>query len=169
MVKMNIQRVVRHLLFTDWQARRAFSRDTLKAVEQAIASSEQLHSGQIRFAVEASLEGLALLRGQSARLRSLEVFGQLGVWDTEGNNGVLIYVLLADRAVEIVADRGIHAIAGAQTWSTICQAMELDFSRSEFRSGALKGIAAVTETLASHFPPQGNRDNELPDAPVMLT
>jgi uncharacterized membrane protein len=169
MVKMNIQRIVRHLLFTDWQARRAFSSDTLNAVEQAIASSEKRHCGQIRFAVEASLEGLPLLREQSARLRALEVFGQLGVWDTEGNNGVLIYVLLADRAVEIVADRGIHAIAGAQTWSTICQDMESDFSRSEFRSGALNGIAAVTELLASHFPARENQVNELPDAPVMLT
>jgi uncharacterized membrane protein len=99
----------------------------------------------------------------------VEVFSQLRVWDTERNNGVLIYVLLADHAVEIVADRGIHSKTGDETWQAICLDMQAEFSKSAFQSGALKGIAAVAEALGTHFPSSGVHINELADAPVLLT
>lgn len=166
---MQIQRMVSHLLCTDWQVRRAFSPACLQALEEAIRASEQLHGGEIRFAVEGGLDGARLLKGQSPRERALEVFSQLRVWDTEGNNGVLIYVLLADHAVEIVADRGIHAKAGDGAWQAICQAMQTEFSRSAFQSGSLAGISAVAALIGMHFRPKGERPNELPDAPVLLT
>lgn len=165
---MKIQRIVKHLWFTDWQLRRLFPRNTLDAIELAIKVSEATHSGEIRFAVEGSLDGWPLFKGQSARERAIEVFSQLRMWDTEHNNGVLIYVLLADQAVEIVADRGIHARAGTPTWSAICQQMELAFSKADYESGALKGIEAVTRTLNSHFPYQGKHMNELSDEPALL-
>jgi uncharacterized membrane protein len=166
---MAIQRLMRHLLFTDWQVRRAFGPVCLAAIEREIQAGEQRHGGEIRFAVEGGLSGRRLMKNQSPRERALEVFSQLRVWDTDGNNGVLIYVLLADHAVEIVADRGIHARAGAASWSAICQDMQREFAQSAFEAGALKGIAAVAEVLGRHFPSSGQRTNALPDAPVLLT
>lgn len=166
---MNIQRLISHLLFTDWQVRRAFSAECLQTIEKAIHTSEQLHAGEIRFAVEGGLDGARLLRGQTSRERAVEVFAQLRVWDTEHNNGVLIYVLLADHKVEVVADRGIQAKAGTATWEVICQHMQTEFSKAAFQSGALKGIAAVADVIGAHFPSNGADINELPDAPVLLT
>src|SRR5581483_5705279 len=107
-VVMNITRLLRHLGTPRWQVRRKFPAASLAAIEAAIKHTEATHSGQICFAVEAALEIAPLLRGRSARERAVDVFSQLRVWDTEHNNGVLIYLLLADRDVEILADRGIH-------------------------------------------------------------
>lgn len=166
---MKIQRFLKHILFTDGQVHRAFPPPTLQAIEQAIRSSERQHSGEIRFAVEGGLDGRHLAAGQTARERAIEVFSQLGVWDTERNNGVLIYVLLADHAVEIVADRGIHAKAGSASWDAICRDMEAQYSKSAFQTGAINGIASVAGVLAAHFPPDAADVNELPDAPVLLT
>ena len=97
------------------------------------------------------------------------MFSQLRVWDTEHNNGVLIYLLLADHAVEIVADRGIHARAANLTWESICHQMEQAFAAADFQNGALCGIEAVSQFLSTYFPQQGNAPNELTDAPVLLT
>lgn len=166
---MNVKRIASHLLFSDWKMHRAFNSGCLKAIEAAIHHSEQLHAGEIRFAVEGGLEGVQLLKGQTSRERAIEVFSQLRVWDTEHNNGVLIYVLLADRAVEIVADRAVDAKAGNATWTAVCQDMQRDFSDSAFQAGALKGVGAVAGVIGMHFPSLGTRDNELPDAPVVLT
>jgi uncharacterized membrane protein len=137
---MNIQRIVRHLFTTHGQVGRAFPRSTLLAIEKAIEASEATHAGEIRFAVEASLDGTPLFDGQSPRERALEVFALQRVWDTEHNNGLLIYLLLADRAVEIVADRGIHAKVGEQGWSDICRQMETAFKRGDYEGGAVAGI-----------------------------
>ena len=166
---MNFKRIIKHLLVTNWQVRRTFSHSTMDAIGQAITASETSHSGEIRFAVEGALDGLPLFKGQSARDRAIEVFSQLRMWDTQHNNGVLIYVLLADQAVEIVADRGIHTRAGMDEWRAICQQMETAFSKADYKSGALKGIEAVTRSLNSHFPHQGKHVNELPDEPTLLT
>ena len=164
----NVQRIIRHLLFANRRLRRAFSRESLDRIEQAIRLSETAHCGEIRFALEGALDGGPLFKAQSARERALDLFSQLRIWDTENNNGVLIYVLLADHAVEIVADRGIHARVGAQTWQAICHQVEQAFSQADYPGGILKGIEAVTQVLSKHFPPQGVRNNELPDTPVVL-
>ena len=111
---MNLKRILRHLAMTQGQVHRAFPHTALKAIEQAIKASEMTHTGEVRFVVEGALDGAPLFSGQTARERALALFAQLGMWDTEHNTGVLIYLLLADRAVEIVADRGIHAKAGQQ-------------------------------------------------------
>ncbi len=148
--------------------RRAFPQRALDAIERAIREAEVRHAGQIRFAVEAALDLPPLLAGQTARGRAIDVFSQLRVWDTEHNNGVLIYLLLADRDVEIVADRGIHARLGAETWEAICREMEAAFRNGQFEAGVLAGIHAVGEHLARHFPPRGEKPNEMPDRPVVL-
>jgi uncharacterized membrane protein len=118
--------------------------------------------------VEGALDGAPLFRGQPARERALDVFSQLRIWDTEDNNGVLIYLLLADRDVEIVADRGIHARVGAAGWEAICNEMETDFRAGDFARGAIRGIDAVSRHLAAHFPKRGGGKNELPDTPVVM-
>jgi uncharacterized membrane protein len=138
----------------------------MQAIERAIRESEKTHRGQIRFAVEATLDTLPLLRGQTARARAVEVFSHLRVWDTEHNNGVLIYLLLADRDVEILADRGIHGRVSAEAWERVCREMEAAFRAGRFEDGALAGIRAVGALLAQHFP--GTGGHELPDRPVVL-
>ena len=113
-----------------WRCGAYFLISSLAAIEQAIKQSEISHEGEVRFAVEAALNTLPLLRDQSARDRAVEVFSQLRVWDTEHNNGVLIYLLLADRDVEIIADRGINVKVGSEEWEKICREMEMLFVRA---------------------------------------
>lgn len=165
---MDMKRITKHLLLTHWQVNRAFPRQTLSAIEQAIKASESAHTGEIRFVVEGALDGAPLFTGQSARERAIDVFSQLRIWDTEHNNGVLIYLLLADRDVEIVADRGIHAKVGLEEWEKICRAMETAFKQANYEGGVVRGIQAVTQHLIEHFPASGTGQNELSDKPVVL-
>ena len=165
---MNIKRIVTHLLWTDRRVKRAFPRDTLLAIDRVIKASETAHAGEIRIAVEGALDGSPLFKGQSARERAIEVFSLLRVWDTEHNNGVLIYLLLADRDVEIVADRGIHTKVDSQEWEKICRTMETAFKQANYEAGVVSGIQAVTQHLVEHFPAVGDDRNELPDKPVVL-
>ena len=153
---------------TQGQVHRAFPHTVLKAIEQAIKASEATDTGEVRFVVEGALDGAPLFSGQTARERALALFAQLGMWDTEHNTGVLIYLLLADRAVEIVADRGIHARAGAHAWVAICHDMEAAFKAAKFEGGAVSGIQAVTRQLVDHFPAGGGNANELPDKPLVI-
>jgi uncharacterized membrane protein len=165
---MGIKRIGRHLMEHRWRLRRIFPPKVLANIERAIRASEATHSGQIRFVVEGALDGAPLFRDQPARGRALDVFAQLRIWDTADNNGVLIYLLLADRDFEIVADRGIDAKVGAAGWEEICKAMESDFRAGHFERGVIKGIDAVSRLLAAHFPKRGAGRNELPDAPVVM-
>jgi uncharacterized membrane protein YgcG len=165
---MNLKRILKHLSSGRAAVRRAFPQRAMEAIERAIRDTETRHDGQTRFAVEAALDLSPLLAGQTARERAIEVFSELRVWDTEHNNGVLIYLLLADRDVEIVADRGIHARLGAETWEAICREMETAFREGQFEAGVLAGIRAVGEHLARHFPARGGKLNEMLDRPVVL-
>ena len=165
---MGIKRIGKHLLEHRWRARRDFPPRVLDAIEQAIKNGEATHAGQVRFVVEGALDGAPLFRGQSARERALDIFSYMRIWDTAHNNGVLIYLLLADRDVEIIADRGIDAKVGAAGWENICKEMEAEFRARNFEHGTIKGIEAVSRELAKHFPSVGGGPNELPDAPVVI-
>lgn len=165
---MGIKRIGRHLLEHRWRVRRAFPPRVLAAIEREIKAGEATHSGQVRFVVEGALDGAPLFRNQPARERALDVFSRLRIWDTAHNNGVLIYLLLADRKVEIIADRGIDARVGAAGWQKICAEMEAEFRAGRFEAGVIKGVRAVSRQLAAHFPPHGRPRNELPDAPVVM-
>ena len=165
---MNIKRILRHLVMTHWQVNRAFPRQTLIAIEQAIKASEAAHVGQIRFAVEGALDSTPHYKGQSARECAIDVFSLMRIWDTEHNNGLLIYVLVADRAVEIIADRGIHSKVGSREWESICRTMETAFKQENYEGGVVSGIQAVTQHLVKHFPASSAGRNELPDKPVVL-
>jgi uncharacterized membrane protein len=166
---MNLKRLIRHLFTDHWSARRAFPAAALRAIEKAIGEEERRHVGELRFAVEASLPLAELLRGASAHDRAVDWFGRLRVWDTERNCGVLVYLLLADRCVEIVADRGIHARVGEAAWKAICSEMQREFAHDRFERGVVAGVRAIGELLAAHFPAvEGDKPNELPDRPVVI-
>ncbi|HTM59366.1 MAG TPA: TPM domain-containing protein [Burkholderiales bacterium] len=161
-----MQRALKHLFMPHWLAVRAFPRSALRKIEKAVKASERRHRGEIRFAVEGPLH-IAQLR-MSTRERAKQVFGQLGVWDTAENSGVLIYVQLVDRRIEIVADRGIAAHVKQPEWDAVCRSMERSFKQRQFEQGALDAIESVTAILARHFPPGATHPNELPDKPAVL-
>lgn len=165
---MDMGRILKHLLYPHWRIGRAFPRGALLAIEVAVEASEHLHDGELRFVVEGGMELPMLLRGVTPRQRAVELFSRLRVWDTEHNSGVLIYVQLADRQVEILADRGIHKKVGDEAWQRICAAMEQAFRAGQFEQGALEGVQAVGRVLAEHFPPRGENPDELANAPVVL-
>jgi uncharacterized membrane protein len=165
---MGIGRIARHLIEHHWRARRVFTPRVLDNIEQAIKAGEATHCGQVRFVVEGALDGRPLFKNQPARERALDIFSHLRIWDTAHNNGVLIYLLLADRKVEIVADRGIDAKVDAAAWEAICRDMEADFRNGQFKAGVIKGIVAVSRELAKYFPPDAHPRNELPDKPIVI-
>lgn len=166
---MNFTRIVRHLLTGKLALHRIFPAASLTAIEQAIQQSEMNHGGQICFAVEAALDTIPLFKNQTTRERAVEVFSQLRIWDTEHNNGVLIYLLLADHDVEIITDRGIHAKVSSEEWEAICRTMESAFRQQQFETGVINGINAVGGHLREYFPPSPNhKENELTNKPVVL-
>jgi uncharacterized membrane protein len=167
-----LPRLIKHRLLDDGDARRALGTEALARIETRVAASEARHSGQIRVCVEAGLPLSYLTRHASARDRAVAMFGKLRVWDTAHNNGVLIYLLLAERAIEIVADRGIAAHVDAGEWTAITAQMEGAFRGGEFAAGLYRAIDAVDALLVQHFPridgaSAGDYPNELPDAPVV--
>jgi uncharacterized membrane protein len=162
-------RFFRHLVTDHGSVRRAFPRPTLSRLESAVAEGETRHRGQVVVAIEGSLPLVRVLHRLPPRVRALEVFGLLRAWDTEENCGVLVYLLLADRDVEIVADRGIDAKVGQAEWESICRTMEAAFRERRFEAGLSAGLERIHALLALHFPRTGPRgENELPDRPVVL-
>ena len=162
-------RWIHHLFLDHLAVKRAFPRAALEAIGRAVGEQEKRHRGELRVAIEGGLPLQALVAGRTARERAVEQFTRLRVWDTDDNAGVLIYLLLADRRVEIVADRGIHARVGDTAWETICGAMQQEFAAGRFEAGMLTGLASISDLLAQHFPAsEGGNPNELPDAPVTI-
>ena len=165
---VNVKRWLRHMFTPPWAWRRAFPQATLDAIEAAIRESETHHGGEIRFAIENSLPASWVWRGMTGRKRALEVFSFLRAWDTEHNSGVLVYLLVADRDIEIIADRGIAARVGASAWEGVARSMEAAFRQGEFAAGVLDGIGLISTLLAAHFPPGKRNPDELPDRPVIV-
>lgn len=167
---MNLMRIIRHLVTGQSVVKRAFPSDTLNTIKQTIAHSEATHDGEIVFAVEASLDLSLLLKNHSSRERAIDVFSLLRVWDTEQNNGVLIYLLMADHSVEIIVDRGIHTRVEQVEWEAACDIMETAFGQGQFEQGILTGIDAITRVLQQYFPADSadKRKNELSNSPVVL-
>jgi uncharacterized membrane protein len=162
------KRLCKHLVTIPSMTRRYFPADSLRRIEKAIAHSESTHSGQIRFAVEGNLDVMDILRKKTGKKRAIEIFSQLRVWDTEENNGVLIYLLLADHDFEILGDRGIHHHVGEAGWERVSQEMEKRFRKGQFEAGVLYGIEQIGQMLAQHYPPNGNQRNELPNTPIVM-
>ena len=142
----------------------------MSRIEARVGASEQRHAGEIRVVVEPGLPLSYLWRGLSPRARAIMLFGKLRVWDTEHNNGVLIYLLLAEHAIEIIADRGVNARVGAVQWQALVEALRTDLRADRFEPGLLAAVDAVSGLLSQHFPlaPGQSRPNELPDRPLLL-
>ncbi|OOG59648.1 TPM domain-containing protein [Rhodanobacter sp. C03] len=157
-------------LFGSWlQLHRRFPEALLDEMTAAIAAGERNHRGEVRFAIESRLAPLAVLEGLDAPTRARQVFGQLRVWDTEHNSGVLFYVLMAEHRIEIVADRGIAAHVTTAEWDAVCTRMRECYARGQWRGGSLEGIAAAHALLLRHFPGNDKANpDELPDRPVLL-
>ena len=160
--------IARHLFATGWGMRRAFDAATLAAIEQAITDTERSHGGEIRFAVEASRGAIDLMRGVTPRQHAVHAFARLGMWDTEANNGVLLYMLLADHAIELVADRGFRDRVGDAEWRAVCGEIEAGLAGGDPVQAVVDGIARISGLLAAHFPAAGGGRDELSDRPVLL-
>jgi uncharacterized membrane protein len=165
---MELARALKHLLVPDRIALRPFTDQALDRIERAIGESEKSHSGELRFALEANMSPIEVLRGRQARDRAMELFSSLRVWDTEQNSGVLIYLQMVDHRIEIVADRGINRLVAQAEWDSICRRMEAAFRSGHFEAGALEAVGQVTRLLSQHFPPGDSNPDELPDRPVIV-
>lgn len=161
-------RFIKHMFSHPWQVQRHFSAESLRTIEKAIAASEKTHAGEIRFVVEAGLHPYEILCKKTPKKRAIELFGRLNIWDTEHNNGVLIYLLLADRDVEIVADRGIDRQVGHEGWEEICHEMEKLFRKGQFEAGMLQGIARISAALEKYYPQTGVSKNEVSNKPLIM-
>ena len=164
-----LRRMFRHRWLDEADTRRAIPRALIDKLAAQVADSERRHSGEIRIYVEAGLPMSYLWRDASPRERAIAMFGKLGVWDTEQNNGVLVYLLLAEHAIEIVADRGLSRHVGPQQWQQIVQRMGTAFRAGRYEDGLCEAVDAVTSVLVQHFPtaPGAPNPNELPDEPVL--
>ncbi|MBT9486323.1 MAG: TPM domain-containing protein [Rubrivivax sp.] len=158
-------RILKHRLVDDTDTRRALDSAALERLAQRVRQSEARHSGEIRLSVEAGLPLSYLWQGLGARDRAVTLFGKLRVWDTEANNGVLIYLLLAEHAIEIVADRGLARHVPPAHWQAVVAGMREAFRAGQFEAGLMQAIDAVEALLLQHFPlAEGERNpNELPD------
>ncbi|QJD98927.1 TPM domain-containing protein [Massilia forsythiae] len=163
-----LRRTLRHWFSTRADAERAFPAAAQAALAQAIGAGELTHRGEVRLVVEKALPVALAWAGVSNRQRALALFADYGIWDTEDNCGVLIYVNLADRKVDIVADRGIDRRIDGATWQAICATMTAGFARGDFEGATLAALEQVNALLRAHFPADGRRANELPDGPLML-
>lgn len=165
---MKLARLIRHLATTRFSTRRRFPPPVRAAIERAIKECEARHAGEIRFVIETAFDLPELWHDLAPRQRALQLFGQLGVWDTAHNNGVLVYVGLADRVVEIIADRGIAARVPQAEWAAVCRQMERHYREGRFDEGSIVGILGVGALLGRHFPGKAVGGQELPDRPVLL-
>ncbi|WP_171161906.1 TPM domain-containing protein [Usitatibacter palustris] len=163
-----LKRFLRHMAMTPYKSKLCFPDKTMAEIQRVVAECEAKHRGEVRFVVEAELSTAQLWANMTSRQRAIEVFSSLQVWNTEENSGILIYLLLADHKVEIVADRGINAKVADDAWRSICSAMEQEYRAGRFESGAIAGVKAASELLVAHFPARETNANELPDAPVRM-
>ncbi len=163
-----MKRLLRHLFAVP--ASRRYPHEALHHIADAIAAGELRHAGEICFAVESELPVLALMRGVEARARALDAFAALRVWDTAANNGVLLYLLLADHRIEIVADRGLTGRVTTAQWREVCHLVEERLRDGDYEGGVIRGIAAISDLLAEPYPqvPGARDDNELPNLPRIL-
>ncbi len=161
-------RLLKHWFTTAAVGKRAFPAASLKAIEAAIADGEKLHRAEVCLIVEHSLSCKAVLRRTTARQRAIELFSQHRIWDTEDNCGVLVYVNLADRKVEIVADRTLAQRVTKEEWHAVCNTMTRGFAQGEFRDSSAAAMMQLNNLLQSHFPATGDHPNQLPNKPIVL-
>lgn len=164
----NLSRWWQNLTTTRLSLRRSFPPATLTAIDSAIYESEKRHSAEIRVAIETSLNPRELWHDLQPSARAREVFAELGVWDTAANNGVLVYLLLAERHIEIIADRGFAGRVGDADWRAVCAAAEAEFREGRFEAGMLAAVERISALVTPHFPGGDRNPNELANRPMLL-
>lgn len=165
---IGFQKLWRHLTMTSHAARRAFPPETLTEVETIIAGGEERHRAEIRVIIETTFSFFDLLKGKTSRTRALELFERYKIRHTKENTGILVYINMADRKIEILTDTGIDKQINAVTWQAICKEMANQFREKHFRNGICQALDEMNRLLALHFPRQSARENALPDTPVIL-
>jgi uncharacterized membrane protein len=165
---MQLARWLSHLTCSARRTRTLFSPAVLAEIEAEVTAAESRHAGEIRFVIETALPWPLLWRRISARERALELFARFQVWDTEANNGVLIYLLRADRAVEIIADRGINARVAPAEWELVCRQVEAHYRAGRYVEGSRAAVSGVAVLLAQHFPAARASGNELPNQAILI-
>lgn len=168
MSRLSLARFFTHLLHTPLATRRAFPPSVQERIRQEIADGEKTHRGEIRFVVEGDWPLADLLAGKDIRDRALEVFGLARVWDTRENSGLLIYILLCEHRVEVLADRGLHGTVDSGEWEGLCTGLTAAFRQGNFEAGSVEAVAAANRLLSHHFPALDDNPNELPDMPIVL-
>ncbi|MBI1889773.1 MAG: TPM domain-containing protein [Burkholderiales bacterium] len=163
-----IKRFLTHLFTTKRDGRQAFPPPTLEAIQQAIAHGEVRHRAEIRLIIEPALPLVDVIIGKSARQRAGELFATYGIWDTEENIGVLVYINLADHKVEIVTDRAIGRTIASADWQAICQTMTAGFRRGDYQASAIAAVETMNDLLHTPFPAKGENANELPNRPLIV-
>ena len=164
----NFSRLFRHWLTTKRRVRHIFSPTVTQAIQAAIAEGEKLHRAEVRLIVEHCLPTTAVLAGVRPRQRALDLFGRYRIWDTEENCGVLVYVNLADRTVEIVPDRAVMRLVTRDEWRAVCDTMTSGFAQGEFRESTASAIYQLNALLQRHYPAAGAHPNQLPNQPIVL-
>ena len=163
-----LPRIWRHLVTTSAGSRRAFPEAALDDIQKIIAKGETLHRAEVRLVIEPSLSIQDVLNGKTSRERALELFSQYGIWDTEENCGILIYIELADHQVEIVADRGVDRIISESEWQDVCQTMTTGFARDSYGDAVIAALEKLNALLHVRFPDDESGVNQLSDRPIML-
>lgn len=163
-----LSRLWKHLTTTASVGRRAFPQETLNAIQQAIADGERQHRAEVRVVIEADLRPWQVLQGETSRMRAQELFAEHGVWDTEENTGILVYILLADHKVEILPDRAVKRALTAEQWLSVCRTMTEAFRQGRYHDGVLSAIQQLNTMLAQHFPDDGSSHDQLVNEPLVL-
>lgn len=164
-----MKRLLQHLLHLPLLAHRAFPPAARRQIAAAVTAGEARHRGEIRFVVEGRWPLRDVWAGKTPDQRAVEVFGISGAWDTSENTGVLIYALLCERHVQVLADRGINARVPPATWEALCGQLREDYAAGRFEAGSIRAVTTLSDILAEHFPANGKRTNEVPDEPIVLS
>ncbi len=163
-----VRRAIRHEFFGARAVRALLPDSSMLKIEAAITAGELRHSAEIRFVIEASLDLAQVWSGITPRQCALKVFSDLRVWDTEANNGVLLYVLMADRSVEVIADRAVARLVAQSSWDALCQQLALAYRAGDYLEGTLTAITELHRLIEPHFPPSANNPDELPNRPLII-
>lgn len=165
---MNLKRLAKHLFLPSWWVQRGLTAADLAAIESAVAESEKKHRGELRIVFEGPLPWFVLWRYRTARERAAQLFAQLGVWDTEDNSGLLIYIQLVDHHIEILADRGITRCVAQTEWDALCASLAPMLKQKNYREAGLLAVSRAGALLVRYFPARADNPNELPNQPVRL-
>lgn len=163
-----LPRLWRHLTTRSADGRRAFPQETLDAIRRRIEDGERQHRAEVRMVIETSLTPWQILRRETARMQAAELFLEQGIWDTEENVGILVYILLADHKVEIMADRAVGRAISPDEWRSVCRLMTEAFHAGDYSAGALAALERLNTLLAERFPDDGSSTNQLSNEPLVL-